>query len=300
LYHCDNAIKIAPASIHYKLLKAECLALLGRHDEANDIAIGIMQTNTTNADAIYVRGLTLYYMDNLEKSLQHFGQALALDPDHKKARQMRLRAKNIKEKKESGNELFKTGKYKEAFTVYTEALEIDQSNKEINSKLFYNRALVNSKLGNIRDTIADCTQALQLNEKYLKAILMRAKSHYQLENFDEAVKDYEAAMKIEKTVEIKNLLKDAKLQLKKSKRKDYYKILGVTKQATEDEIKKAYKKRALSHHPDRHSGASEEEKKEQEKKFKEVGEAYTILADPVKKQRYDSGQDIEDMEHGKK
>lgn len=137
-----------------------------------------------------------------------------------------------------------------------------------------------------------------------------------MENYDDAVRDYETALKLDKSHETKSALKDAKLQLKKSKRKDYYKILGINKSATEDEIKKAYRKRgekfdrvkdfryvnyslvlaALVHHPDRHANATEDEKKEEEKKFKEVGEAYTILSDPVKKTRYDSGQDIEEME----
>lgn len=49
--------------------------------------------------------------------------------------------------------------------------------------------------------------------------------------------------------EHKQLLKNAQLELKKSKRKDYYKVLGVDKNATEEEIKKAYRKRALLHHP---------------------------------------------------
>ena len=68
----------------------------------------------------------------------------------------------------------------------------------------------------------------------------------------------------------RHLLQEAKLELKKSKRKDYYKILSVDKTANEEEIKKAYRKRAMIHHPDRHSGATEAEKKDHEHKFKEV------------------------------
>ncbi len=64
--------------------------------------------------------------------------------------------------------------------------------------------------------------------------------------------------------------------------KDYYKILGVDRNASEDEIKKAYRKMALKYHPDRTKGD-----KQAESKFKEVAEAYEVLTDPKKKSAYD-------------
>jgi molecular chaperone DnaJ len=68
--------------------------------------------------------------------------------------------------------------------------------------------------------------------------------------------------------------------------KDYYKILGVEKNASADEIKKAFKKAAMQHHPDRPGG--------DEAKFKEVNEAYQVLSDTEKRQRYDQfGSDFE-------
>lgn len=71
----------------------------------------------------------------------------------------------------------------------------------------------------------------------------------ELEKYTEAVLDYEGIYKMSSTRENKRLLQKAKLELKKASRKDYYKILGVNKSATTDEIKKAYRKRALVHHP---------------------------------------------------
>ncbi len=65
-------------------------------------------------------------------------------------------------------------------------------------------------------------------------------------------------------------------------KRDYYEVLGVSKTASADEIKKAYKKLALQYHPDRNP-----DNKEAEEKFKEVAEAYSILSDADKKARYD-------------
>jgi molecular chaperone DnaJ len=63
-------------------------------------------------------------------------------------------------------------------------------------------------------------------------------------------------------------------------KRDYYELLGVPKDASDDDIKKAYRKLAMEHHPDR--GGEEE-------KFKEVKEAYEILSEPSKRAQYDQG-----------
>lgn len=71
--------------------------------------------------------------------------------------------------------------------------------------------------------------------------------------------------------------------------KDYYSILGVNRDASEEEIKKAYRKLALQYHPDRWANGTEEEKKTAEEKFKEISEANDVLSDPQKRQMYDNG-----------
>src|SRR5919201_6353352 len=64
--------------------------------------------------------------------------------------------------------------------------------------------------------------------------------------------------------------------------RDYYEVLGVSRQASDQEIKSAYRKLALQHHPDRNPGNHEAEEN-----FKEAAEAYSVLSDPQKRAQYD-------------
>ncbi|KAI9058789.1 TPR-like protein [Trametes sanguinea] len=117
-----------------------------------------------------------------------------------------------------------------------------------------------------------------------------------LEKFEAAISDFKSAIE-QAELEgsdgdvraLKAELKKAEVALKQSKTKDYYKILGVERTCTEMEIKKAYRRESLKHHPDK--GGDEE-------KFKLISEAHTVLSDPVKRQRYDLGEDDEDDRFG--
>ena len=67
-----------------------------------------------------------------------------------------------------------------------------------------------------------------------------------------------------------------------AEKRDYYEVLEVAKNATPEEIKKAYRKKAVQYHPDKNPGD-----KNAEEKFKEAAEAYEVLSDPKKRQMYD-------------
>ena len=65
-------------------------------------------------------------------------------------------------------------------------------------------------------------------------------------------------------------------------KRDFYEVLGVDRSASQDEVKKAYRKLAIKYHPDKNPG-----NKEAEEKFKEIAEAYAVLNDEQKRQKYD-------------
>ncbi len=80
--------------------------------------------------------------------------------------------------------------------------------------------------------------------------------------------------------------------------KGYYKTLGVPENASQDEIKKAFRKLSMQWHPDRWVNGTEEEKRKAEEEFKKINEAHTVLGDEEKRRQYDAGMDGQDFGGG--
>jgi len=290
LHHLDQIAEICPKFEKNHLLRSELLALKGEFEKCNTILSENFDESNNCADVLYIKALVLYYQDNFDLAFTMLNSILKLDPNHQKSKNCMTLATSIKDKKEEGNSQFKDGKYDEAFKLYTEALEIDKFNIKTNAKLYFNRATVYVKLGKLSEAIDDCTKAIQLDKTYQKPYLRRANAYMEIESFDQAVKDFEQLVKMDMVnKEYKDLLTEAIEKLRLSKNKDFYKLLGVDKKANQEEIKKSYRKAALTHHPDRHSVAEEHVKLFHLKKFKDIGEAYGILSDETKRSLYDQG-----------
>ena len=246
-------------------------------------------------------------MGNLDDATKHLKQILSGDPDNKSAFAFHKILKNLGKKKGEGDGYYKSRNFQQAADAYAEALSMKGCVEQYRAKLFFNRACAYANLREHQKVVDDCSEALKLDREYVKAITRRANSYLMIGGEDEchrAIRDFERVMELaerrgdeDQQREMKKKLREAQVALKRSKQKDFYKILNVARDATEAEIKKSYRKSALKWHPDRHSNSSEEDKSKAEKMFREINLAYEVLSDPQKKAKYDSGVDVEDLDN---
>ncbi|KAI0202244.1 hypothetical protein F4808DRAFT_84083 [Astrocystis sublimbata] len=297
LHAIDQAEKlIAPGAARprkWQLMRGNAYLKMGNINslgEAQNVAMSLLRQNSQDPEALVLRGRALYAQGENEKAIQHFRKALSGDPDFRDAVKWLRTVQKLDRMKEEGNAHYKSGRWQEAIDKYTSALDVDPANRGTNSKLLQNRALCRMKLKNYDDAIADCERAVSLDPSYLKARKTKANVYGQAERWEDAVREWKKIQEMDP--EDRTVLKEirkAELELKKSMRKDYYKILGVGKDADDSVIKKAYRKLAIIHHPDKNP-----DDESAAERFKDIGEAYETLSDPQKRARYDSGEDLMD------
>jgi len=136
-----------------------------------------------------------------------------------------------------------------------------------------------------------CEETLKIDDRNLDGLIARGEAKLKAEEWEDAVTAFEAAFEASgrSNQEIHQSLEKARRLLKQSKKKDYYKVLGVSHDAVQKTIKKAYRKATLKAHPDK--GGSEA-------KMAAVNEAYEVLSSPELRARFDNGDDPNDPTSG--
>lgn len=170
-----------------------------------------------------------------------------------------------------------SGRYVEAINNFSAALNVDPLIKNLIPKVLYQRGLAYFGYGSHEKAYNDFTKFLKVDPNHVEALMMRARTHFALREFDECIIDCQELLKLQPSQEQRNLIKTASRRLKNMKALSDYAILKVRKNPTLDEISKAFQKATKQHKIDIKSNPTAVDKKKVELKFEKVKNAYKNL-----------------------
>ncbi|XP_078514087.1 dnaJ homolog subfamily C member 3 [Lissotriton helveticus] len=290
------AIEVCVWDAELRELRSECYIQEGELGKAiSDLKVASKLKND-NTEAFYKVSTIYYQLGDHEMSLSEIRECLKLDPDHKACFSHYKQVKKLNKQILSAEALIQGGSYMDAISKYESITKIEP-NIPYYSELVKERVChCLSKNQQAAEAIEACTEFLQLQPTHVRALKDRAEALLMEEQYEEAIRDYETAQKnSDDDQEIKEGLDRAQKLLKQSQKKDYYKILGIKRNAKKQEIIKAYRKLAQQWHPDNFQ--NEEEKKKAEKRFIDIASAKEVLTDPEMRRRFDAGEDPLDPEN---
>lgn len=296
LDYIDKVVLVfSPACAKAKLLKVKLLLAAKDYSSAISETGYMLKEDENNLEALLLRGRAYYYLADHDVAIRHYQKGLRLDPEHGELKKAYFGLKNLLKKTKSAEDNVNKGKLRLAVEDFKGALSLDPNHLAHNVHLHLGLCKVLVQLGRGKDALISCTEALNIDEDLIDALVQRGEAKLLTEDWEGAVEDLKsAAQRSPQDMNIREALMRAEKSLKLSKRKDWYKILGVSKTAPVSEIKRAYKKLALQWHPDKNV----DNREEAEAQFREIAAAYEVLGDEEKRTRYDRGEDIEDMGMG--
>jgi len=284
----EQLLEIVPYNKEYNLFHARCKIARKDYQGSLKFAGNVLKGDEGDLDALLIRGKAYYHMDALDRAMKHWKQGLSLDPEHKALKKLFKGVRKFQKKLAKADELKEQRKYVQAIELLDEALELDLTHV-IRKSVLHDRC----NLG-IKDRRLDkdkrimmCIDAKTLDPESASSSGDLGKAYAMAEDWDKAKIAYsEATRKDRRNREYGDGLRNAEREIKKARRKDYYKILDIPKTASERQIKKAFRRCGVDHHPDK---CSTEECSD---KFKLCVEASDILSDKDVRRRYDAGEDV--------
>uniref|UniRef100_A0A8C7SD87 DnaJ (Hsp40) homolog, subfamily C, member 3b n=1 Tax=Oncorhynchus mykiss TaxID=8022 RepID=A0A8C7SD87_ONCMY len=290
----DRVVELSPWDPESRELRAECYIRLGDPRKAIQDLTPTTRLRNDNRGA-FLKLSTLHYDLGEHQESLGYAECLKLDQDDKECLSRYKQVKKLSKQLDSAEEHIQEERYQDAIDKYESVMRT-----EPNVLYYTNKAkericfcLVKNKMPAMAIDI--CSEAHQRDPRNINILRDRAEAFILNQDYEKAVEDYQEAREFDKeNNEIREGLERAQKLLKLSRKRDYYKILGVNRSANKQEIIKAYRKLAQQWHPD--NFREESEKKEAEKRFIDIASAKEVLTDPEMRQKFDSGEDPLDPE----
>jgi DnaJ family protein C protein 3 len=313
------AIIVAGTAPELRQRRARCRFAKGEVMEGIADLQHVAQINPALTEPhLRIAAMTYYSLGETEKGLTSISKCLHNDPDNKECLGLRKSLKSIDRTLKKLNKFFERRQYATAVKLLvpqsadepgllqeikddTDAFREkgyihEQATNTLYANLIEKACEAYSEMNNAKKSAQYCDEALTWIPTSLHALLSKAQRQLDADDFEPAIATLTLAKETHgdnASPKLSDLLHKAHTLLKRSKTKDYYKVLGVSRDADERTIKKAFRKLTVLHHPDK-AAANGFTPEAAQKKMSEINEAYEVLSDPELRERFDRGDDPND------
>ena len=312
------AIMTASTALSLRQLRARCRFERGDVQEGvNDLA-HVLQIQPNLAEPhLQISSMLFYSLGDTGRGLAQIKKCLHSDPDSKPCKTLFRREKALSKSIEKVQSLMEKRQFNSASKLLVgtnveddigllqelkddvaaakESHIIHPKSPNILYASFVERTCECYREMNLaRKAAPYCTEALTLNPTSLHGLLFQAQKQVEAEEFDAAMATVNTAKDNHPGAQVvKEKLQETQVLLKRSKQKDYYKVLGVSRDADERTIKRAVRNLTKVNHPDK-AAAQGISKEDANKKMQQINEASEVLLDPEKRAQFDRGEDPND------
>jgi len=293
----DAAMKHVEQASGLAFQRAEAMFHLGDYYGTIGDLGRVLKAHANHIEAYELRGDAYMKLGDHPTAINHYREGLKLDPEHKGCKAGHKFIKGIEKKNKKGDAAFDAGKYEEAIGNWWQAINIDGTHIAFFRPTLLKIVKAHTKLGQHAKAIEEAEKHIE-NLESVEGLFALGEAQVEAEHFEDAIRSFRRAEEIspqEGKQAAQQKIREAEVALKQSKEKNYYKILGLQRNADAKEIKKAYREMALKWHPDKNLG---EGKDEAEKKFQDVSEAYEVLSDKELRAKYDRGEPVFENQGG--
>ncbi|KAI2464515.1 DnaJ domain-containing protein [Annulohypoxylon bovei var. microspora] len=308
-----EAIFVANRAPNLRELRVKCRFEKGEVEEGMSDLQHILQMKAGDTTPhLQISATTFYAMGDMQQGMIQIKKCMHSDPESKACKKLLKQEKNVDKTLAKVNKALERNQPMSGVKLLVPSgddqgliNEVEEQIKELKKTGIIPERAPNVLLARLVETACQayyeangkkastyCPKALELDENSFYGLMYKAKTQLDAEEFEASIAILKKAAELrpDKNNVVSPQMQKAQVALKRSKTKDYYKVLGVAHDADERQIKSAYRKLTKIHHPDKAAkqGLSKEEA---EKKMQSINEAYEVLSDAELRARFDRGDD---------